>query len=473
MNAAMTTRTCTIGLLTAAWALVCPLGAVLAEQTELLPNPGFEKELAGWVFRPGDSSQVSFLHGGDDRGQAVALHPDGKLLGLETERLEIGKVLQPDQAYRVEALLKNEGLQNGVFAFSMYCFDAEGKSLKQIAFYGLNARSKPHDWKRRRGEFGPGTKNPLPEGTRSVCIRFSFYEADQDCRGTVLVDDVSLEAYEPPAHAGWPAEIVADVADLQVRFESRSFWTLYRIDFKGDRICRDRFGSHYGSVASFPGVGFIGSGHTENEDEEILDLRLFVDNKPVDCPEPTITCGEIRLQKQSRIRDLVLSTQTTVGDNRIIEDVTLAAQKPTAVNLIYHFMHPWTFTATEYLAESLDGTRVEGLFTGDKQQKVDMATRWSAIYDPPSKKGAVTHVLDAPADDDWRTRYWDVPDVYRKHYLATFLNKTVPAGRKFHYRIVTIPFEAAEENWKDAAARVASSCVKPRSEEPVAAAAKE
>ena len=118
-------------------------------------------------------------------------------------------------------------------------------------------------------------------------------------------------------------------------------------------------------------------------------------------------------------------------------------------------MHPWTPTATEYCAELLDGTRVEGLFNGDRTQKIDKPTRWSAIYDAPSGKGAVTRVLDVPKDDDWRTRYWDVPDRYRKHYLVTFQNKTVPADQEFHYRVVTVPFEAGQEQWKDEAARLA------------------
>ena len=447
-----------IGLTSVACVLFSLAAVAGAEHKGPLPNPGFEGGLAGWVFRPGDDSQVSLAGGGDGRGKVIALTPNGKLLGFETERLRIGKELQADQAYRVEAQLRNEGLQKGVFAFSMYCFDAAGKSLKQIAFYSLSANSKPHGWKKRRGEFGPGTRNPLPSGTKSVCLRFSFYEAGHDCRGKVLVDDVRLGPYAPAVHEGWPAEIVADVGDLQVRFESRSFWTLYRIDHKGDRLCLDRFGSHYGSVASFPGVGFIGSGHTENEDEEVVDLKLFVDGKPVNKPGPKITCRQVRLQKVSRIRDLVLRTEIAVEDNRIIEDVRLKAEKATAVNLIYHFMHPWTFTATEYLAESLDGARIEGTFTGDKVQKIDKATRWSAIYDPPTKKGAVTYVLDAPAEDDWRTRYWDVPNVYRKHYLATFLNKTIPAAKEFHYRIVTVPFEAVPAQWQETAARVAGSC---------------
>ena len=262
----------------------------------------------------------------------------------------------------------------------------------------------------------------------------------------------------PPKPMGWPAEIVADVGDLQIRFESRSFWTLYRIDFQGTRLCIDRYGSHYGSVANFPGVGFIGSGHVENENERVLDVKLFVDGKPVEKPEPAVRCQAIRLVKRSRIRSLVLDTQIHVENNRIVEDVRLKADQPTPVTLVYHFMHPWTPTATHYCGESLDGVCVDGAFDGDRKQKIDKATRWSAIYDAPSGKGAVTYVLEAPKDDDWRTRYWDISERYRKHYFVTFLGKTVPADVEFHYRVATIPFAAPAERWKHEATRVAETC---------------
>lgn len=255
----------------------------------------------------------------------------------------------------------------------------------------------------------------------------------------------------------WPREIVANVGDLQVRFESRSFWTLYRIDYQGTRLCLDRWGSHYGSVLNFPGVGFIGSGHTENEKEQVVDLKLLVDGKPVPSRPAELKAAEVRLQKRSQIRDFTLETEILVRENRIVEDVRLKAAKPTPMHLIYHFMHPWTFTATEHCAELPDGTRVSGSFDGDRRQKIDKPTRWSAIYDGPSGKGAVTYVLDAPKDDDWRTRYWDINDRYRKHYFVTFLNKTVPADREFHYRVATAPFASAQPRWQEAAARLAAT----------------
>lgn len=301
----------------------------------------------------------------------------------------------------------------------------------------------------------------LPNPRFSEGLDGWVFRPGDDSQISFVVDDVLLTPYEPSEHEGWPREIVADVGDLQVRFESRSFWTLYRIDHRGVRLCLDRWGSHYGTVASFPGVGFIGSGHTENEEEQVVDLKLFVDGEPVKKPEPSVRCREIRLEKTSRIRSLVLRSKTSVRDNRIDERVWLRADEPTPVNLVYHFMHPWTPGMTRYCAELPDGSRVEGDFTGDRAQKVDRPTRWSAVFGSASGKGAVTCVLDAPAGDDWRTRYWDVPGRYRKHYLATFLSKTVPADREFHYRVVTVPFESSDERWTEEAARLAGSVRKP------------
>lgn len=411
--------------------------------------------MAGWIFRPGETSQVELVERAG--GKAIRLRPAGRTLGVETERLPVGARIQASQAYRAAALLKHDGLEKGVFAFSMYCFDGQGKSLKQIVFASRGKGSAAHDWRLVRGEFGPGTRNPLPEGTKTVSLRFSFHEPAGDCRGTMTVDEVSLTPFQP-APVGWPAEIVADVGPLQVRFESRSFWTLYRVDYEGVRLCIDQWGAHYGSVVSFPGVGFIGSGHTENEDEEVLDLKLLVDGQAVERPQATVACRSIQLQKKSRIRTLILQTEVLVGDGRIVEDVRLLADRATPVALVYHFMHPWTPTATEYLAELPDGRRLEGAFDGDRTQKIDQPVRWSAIFDGPSAKGAVTCVLAAPSGDAWRTRYWDVPQRYRKHYLATFLGKTIPAGETFHYRAATLPFAADPARWKAEAARLAATC---------------
>ncbi len=67
-------------------------------------------------------------------------------------------------------------------------------------------------------------------------------------------------------------------------------------------------------------------------------------------------------------------------------------------------------------------------------------------------------MLLASEDGAWRTRYWDISDRYRKHYFATFLRQTVPAGKESHYRAVTVPFESPADRWKADAARMAEGC---------------
>jgi len=424
----------------------------------VLPNGDFEKGMTGWIFAPGDDTKAKIADGGPLRGKYLDLDPSGDLLGVQTDRLEIGKGLKADTAYDVSALIKNEGVENGVFAFSMYCYDAAGKSSRQIAFYSPNPKSVKHQWVKKQSQLGPGTANPLPEGTASICLRFSFYEKDKDCRARVMVDDVELKEAKSAEPGGWPQEIVADVGDLQVRFESRSFWTLYRIDYRGTRLCKDLFGAHYGTVVQFPGIGFIGTGHTENENEELIAVSIEVDGKPVEMPASRYACQKIVLTRESKIHDLTFHTTVIVADNRIEEEVKMKALKETPVDLIYFFMHPWVPTVTEFLAETTSGEKVEGAFVNDKGMKVSKPTKWSAIYDGPTGKGAVTCNLKAPDESKWVTWYWDIPDVYRKHYIRAFPKMTVPANKEFEYKAVVIPFAAPQDNWKAAAEKLAATC---------------
>jgi hypothetical protein len=284
------------------------------------------------------------------------------------------------------------------------------------------------------------------------------------CLVAFLVAALGASAAEPPSGAGatWPKSIVADVGDLQIRFESRSFWTLYRVEYRGDRLGIDRFGSHYGTVANFPEIGFIGSGHTENEDERVLSVKLWIDGKECLQPEETIQGESVRLHKRSRIKSLLIETDILIKGDRIIEDVVLSATEPTPVNRIYHFMHPWTPTATEFAAERTDGEMVTGAFNGARDFKVDAPTRWSAVYDRPTGKGAAIIVLDVPDEFPWKTMYWDIDKRYRKHYLVTFLNSTIPPEKRFHYRVAVVPFAADAEKWLEHAARIGRGVLEER-----------
>ncbi len=269
----------------------------------------------------------------------------------------------------------------------------------------------------------------------------------------LLVSAIAQGAPGAPG-ADWPESIATRVGTLSVRFESRSFWTLYRIDHEDVRLGLDTWGSHYGSVAKFPGVGFIGSGHTENEDEVLESLAFYVDGATVPVPSDVPSAQSVRLEKCSRLRTLQLHTVVTVLPDRIYESVSVTATEDTPLELMYHFMHPWDPAMTHYVGEQSNGTVLRGTFDNDKKQELDVPTAWSAVYNEAQERGALTVVLEAP-DQDWRTRYWDVPKRYRKHYFTTFLAGAVLAGTRYDYRIVTIPFQADTGDWENRARKLA------------------
>jgi hypothetical protein len=254
----------------------------------------------------------------------------------------------------------------------------------------------------------------------------------------------------------WPADIIANVADLHVRFESRSFWTLYRINYKEKILGIDQFGSHYGTVARFPGIGFIGSGHRENEDERILSLQLKVDGKPVTKPAQRYDCKSIELLKTSRIKNLTFNTYIKVADNRIDEEVTLKALSATDVNSVIFFMHPWSTDFSDYAAFDTD-PMITGKFADSKKFMIEKPARMTSVYCEKLQMGVVEYLSKVPENVIFRTRYWDVPKRYRKHYLRAFINSTIPPDTEFTFHMTTVPFQSEPDNWLKNAKRTAAS----------------
>lgn len=418
-----------------------------------LTNAGFDSGLAGWAVStgPADSVRVLPLPGAD--GQAVQLSPRGTNLGIDSEVLRLGEDLTATKTYAVSARARFDGLRSGVAAVSVCAVDAGGRRLVQYPVHSWNTASQPHAWVERTATIGAGTDKPFPENAHGIHLRISFHERQGNSDGDLAVDALRITETQPGTMPLWPAEILATCGDIAVRLESRSFWTLYRIDYRGDRLGVDTFGSHYGSVANVKGTGFIGSGHTENGESEQVDaVELLVDGVPQPTPAGAYTANTVVLRKRSRLRALQLRSTVAVTSSHIDEEVALQAEEPTELNLLYHFMHPWVTAMNDFAALGQDGTITQGTFSGDRGMKIAAPVRWSAVYSRSLGKGAVTLVLEAPAGHPWEVCYWDVPDRYRKHYLKTFANAAVPVGPVFRYRVVTIPFTAPPDGWLATAA---------------------
>ncbi len=253
--------------------------------------------------------------------------------------------------------------------------------------------------------------------------------------------------------------ITVSCGDLTLLLRRQSQWTPGRIDFRGAPMTTER--SAYGSVFLFPDVGFIGTAHLENEPEDLKCLAFFLDGAPVGKLTETLKGGSFRFIRESRIRDFSLKSEISLKDNRLYETASVTAREDVALKLVYHFMHAWTPSVSEYLGGS-DGAPQEDvsgklLDTKAVARKfyIQRAIDWVAVYEPKSGQFAVSRLLESPKSVAHVSKIWNVPGTYRKYYLKTLQNQTVPKGFAGTWRMVTA-FGASElDAWKDAARKLA------------------
>lgn len=271
---------------------------------------------------------------------------------------------------------------------------------------------------------------------------------------TFLFAAFMLTAKEPfrPNLGPDVATVTVTCGDVTLLLRQASQWTPGRIDYRGSAMTTER--SAYGTVFSFPGVGFIGTAHLENEPEELQSLRFLLDGKPVVTPPGTLQGKHFRLERESRIRGFRLESLTEIKNNLLHETAVVRTSEAVPLQLVYHFMHAWKPTVSAFLAgrddrpeEKIGGPLDDGTETARKffiNQKVD----WMAVYEPGSSQFAVSRLLEAPEQGAHISMIWNVPGSYRKYYLKCFDKDTVPAGFTGTWRMVTGFGASPPEKWE-------------------------
>jgi len=275
-----------------------------------------------------------------------------------------------------------------------------------------------------------------------------------------------IAASPVPAQAAVPnmgpdrERITVTCGDVALLLRRRSQWTPGRIDFRGNPMTTER--SAYGTVFSFPGVGFIGTAHLENEPEELTGLKFVLDGKELKAPGESLSGKTFRFERQSRVRSFGMTCEFELKKNRLFETTTVTADEAAPLNLVYHFMHAWTPSVSAFLAgrdESSEAS-ASGPLTDDKAVArkfyINANVDWMAVYEPKSGQFAVSRLLEAPAEAGNISKIWNVPGTYRKFYLTCFQNQTLPAGFRGTWRMVTGFGSASPDSWKAAAMAMAA-----------------
>lgn len=258
--------------------------------------------------------------------------------------------------------------------------------------------------------------------------------------------------------------ITVSCGDVSVLFRGASQWTPGRFDYKETPMTTER--SAYGTVFNFPEVGFIGTAHFENEAEDLKSVRFFIDGEYLEAPEATLNGETFRLERRSKIRAFNLENVTEIHNNRIVETTTISTDEEVPLKLVYHFMHAWSTEVSAYLAvdESSPEKPYRGVLNDTKELErnffINRTVDWVAVYHKASGQFAVSSLLQKPREIVSPSKIWNVPGAYRKYYLTAFQNRTVPAGFKGTWKMVTAFGSASPDSWEMAAETVAKELTK-------------
>lgn len=376
----------------------------------------------------------------------MILNPHGKYFSMRTTATPITDELRKNGKI-ISFKAKNNGV-NAYFAILLEFIGADGAILSKKVLYSASPKQKPRDWRQVAKTIAANGDLEIPSKAVAMSIRMAFSPNKGVCEGVMEVADMKLEDTPP---ADWPKKFTVECGDLKVSFDARTFWNISRIDFKNKQLGTEDIG-FYGTVAMFKDIGFIGSGHTENESEVVLSKKLLIDGKEVSTPKDLTKCAQMQLSKKSRLRSLEVTTTVTVKDDRIVESVSIEALKPENLDLIYNFMHPWVLDFSNYIGETTKGEIVTGKFVDDKGFHLNKPVKWSGVYSEKLKMGQVTYLPEVPKDFKFIVKYWDNPNNnYRKHYFQTMQKTELKPGTTYKYKAVLGFYEANIDNWQQTA----------------------
>lgn len=256
---------------------------------------------------------------------------------------------------------------------------------------------------------------------------------------------VKVPQFDNPAE--WPSELHVTTSDLRVRFDAAAAWTLRKVDTGEHAIGIDRRGLSYGTAGNFKTLGLVGSSHIETGNhEKVTGLLVEVDGRKIR-PTDEIIADKVSITKRSRIMSLALVERWIMGQGKIVNDVSIEALERTPLDLLYVGMLPFSDEMTDYAWAGNDNKTETGNFITDKKLWIGQPARWLAVYNRNSGIGATIQYAQLPSGLQYQAGIQDRQGFSKKHHLMTFVDREVPQGSRYHFRIIIEPFKAPADDW--------------------------
>jgi hypothetical protein len=259
-----------------------------------------------------------------------------------------------------------------------------------------------------------------------------------------------LLGFAAHAQAQVPADaprLTLSTPGLSIRLAPQKAWTPDLIQFKNRPLSTPN--SNYGLVIDLGGNKFVGSGHTEGGAEDVRELRIEADGKPVDLSKGgTIEGQTFLVVKKSRVAFLDLETTLRLHGDTLEEEHKIAVRENGSISKMYGFMWAWLASTSEWMAQTAGDRAIEGTFdNSDWEMQEDV--RWSALFEPVSQTAILTQFPpDLPAGAGRKHAFWDLA-AYHKQYYQPLAARELKAGETFHFAARVRALPANAENWKE------------------------
>jgi len=259
----------------------------------------------------------------------------------------------------------------------------------------------------------------------------------------------------------WPKEVVVEVGDIRTRINGPKLWTLSGIDYRNSVMATED--SAYGSVLVIRGVGLLGTAHFldvpgrpgEVEKENVTSLSWMIDEKPVDL-HPSLmklTGKSFRLQRESSIRSVRLSTTITLEQDLLTETVHYKASDSLDLQCVYPWMYAWHKDCTSYVFGDNRSIIKRGIFRKSGEVKTEMVKDaiWMAVYNANSKLGSVCCSLQHPTNTELWFLLIDAPESYRKIIGYSLEDRIIDSTFSGIYQVSFGFFSAETNDWESVA----------------------
>ena len=252
--------------------------------------------------------------------------------------------------------------------------------------------------------------------------------------------------------------LILATTDFRIGVAPGWAWTPDSIDYRGRTLASPS--GFYGMALDIGNDRPVGAGHDEGGREEVLDVRIEADGEPIDLQDDFPGGGEIKgdeivFTKQSNVVGLNVRSILRLRGGVVEAELFGRAERGFSVTKFNAFMFPWLTCATQWLAQTLDGQEIEGIFDNDGH-KMNAQIRWCAVYFAEIEVAAISRFSSHDDERAFRHFFNDCP-YYHKQYCWTQHDHRFGVGEEFRYTMTLAGVLAALDEWKEKARAVAAS----------------